>query len=132
MLNARELVRAVKDSKVIENKADQEKNSNKLLEWDGKYKDVETTGRLEALFAPLSQPRVNIKSSLSEAVWDEALGQVVVTKNSGQMVLGPTTPEEALFALENNSLLLTRNSIPLSLQMAYTLLVSSKTGLSQG
>ena len=65
-------------------------------------------------------------------MWDEAQGQVVVTKNSGQMVLGPTTPEEALFALENNSLLLTRNSIPLSLQMAYTLLVSSKTGLSQG
>ena len=132
MLNARELVRAVKDSKVIENKADQEKNSNKLLEWDGKYKDVETTGRLEALFAPLCQARVNIKSSLSEAVWDEAQGQVVVTKNSGQMVLGTTTPDEALFALENNSLMLTRNSIPLSLQMAYTLLVSSKTGLSQG
>ena len=31
MLNARELVRAVKDSKVIENKDDQEKNSNKLF-----------------------------------------------------------------------------------------------------
>ena len=51
-------------------------------------------------------------------------------RNTGRAELGPVLPEEALFLLENNCLHLTRSDVPLSLQAAFSLLLSPETGLS--
>ena len=130
MLSAKELVKAVKETKAEEVK--EEKTCYKLLGWDGKYHDPEVETKVTSLLHPLTHPRVSIKSSLSEAVWDEDSHQVVIIKNCGRQELGPLLPEEALFLMENNSLYLTRKGVPLSLQTAYTHLISDKTGLTQG
>merc|ERR1719431_652069 len=79
---------------------------------------------------PLTQPRVGIKSSLSEAVWCPDTESVIITRNTGKQELGPLSPEEALQLLENNSLYLTRSGVPMSIQAAYTLLLSPVTGVT--
>merc|ERR1719233_2189368 len=79
---------------------------------------------------PLTQPRVGIKSSLSEAVWCPDTESVTITRNTGKQELGPLSPEEAFQLLENNSLYLTRSGVPLSIQAAYTLLLSPVTGVT--
>ena len=56
---------------------------------------------------------------------------MIITRNCGKQDLGPLSPEEALFLLENNCLQLTRSEVPLSLQAAYTLLLS-QTDLTLG
>ena len=81
MLNAKELVKAVKDAKHEPTEQEGEARTvAKLLDWDGLYRDRETEARVTSLLQPLSQPRVSIKSCLSEAFWDEDRGQVVTTR----------------------------------------------------
>ena len=83
MLNAKELVKAVKDAKNEPTEEQGEARSvAKLLDWDGLYRDPETEARVTSLLQPLAQPRVSVKSCLSEAVWDEAKGRVVITRST--------------------------------------------------
>ena len=44
------------------------------------YRDPDTEARVTSLLQPLALPRVSVKSSLSEAVWDEDRGRVVITR----------------------------------------------------
>ena len=132
MLSAKELVKAVKESKKQQDSKDDETVGPKLLSWSGGDHDPDTDLRLRKYLSGLSSARVSIKSSLSEAVWDEEHCSVIITRNSGKQELGPLLPEEALFLLENNSLYLKCREVPLSLQAAYTLLLSPKTGLTRG
>ena len=83
MLNAKELVKAVKDAKHEPTEEQGEARSvAKLLDWDGLYRDPETEARVTSLLQPLAQPRVSVKSCLSEAVWDEDKGRVVITRST--------------------------------------------------
>ena len=86
--------------------------------------ELEVEQRVSSLFQSLASPRVAVRSSLNQAEWDEERGQVIVTRNCGKQERGPLNPEEALFLLENNCLHLTRSEVPLSLQAAYTFLLS--------
>lgn len=128
MLSAKELVRAIKDPR-----ADNEtpKDVSKFVDWNSQCSQQELEQRISSLFRPLSQPRVAVKSCLNEAVWDEERRHVTITKNCGRQEVGPVLPEECLFLLENNCLLLTRSALPLSLQAAYTLLLT-ETDLTLG
>ena len=81
MLNAKELVKAVKDAKYEPTEEQGEARSvAKLLDWDGLYRNPETEARVTSLLQPLAQPRVSVKSSLSEAVLEEDRRRVVVTR----------------------------------------------------
>ena len=83
MLNAKKLVKAVKDAKHDSTEELVEARTvTKLLDWDGLYRDLDTETRVTSLLQPLVLPRVSVKSSLSEAVWDEDRGQVVITRCS--------------------------------------------------
>ena len=83
MLNAKELVKAVKDAKHDSSEElGEPRTLTKLLDWDGLYRDPDTETRVSSLMQPLVLPRVSVKSSLSEAVWDEDRGQVVITRCS--------------------------------------------------
>ena len=83
MLNAKELVKAVKDAKHEPTEEQGEtRRVAKLLDWDGLYRDPETEARVTSLLQPLAQPRVSVKSCLSEAVWDEDKGRVVITRST--------------------------------------------------
>lgn len=83
MLNAKELVKAVKDAKHDSTEElGEPRTVTKLLDWDGLYRDPDTETRVSSLMQPLVLPRVSVKSSLSEAVWDEDRGQVVITRCS--------------------------------------------------
>ena len=79
MLNAKELVKAVKDTK-HEGTEEQRETKTKLLDWDGLYRNPESEARVTSLLQPLAQPRVSVKSSLSEAVLEEDRRRVVVTR----------------------------------------------------
>ena len=120
MLSAKELVRAVKDPRA---ESVESRDVAKCMDWAG-HNQEELDQRISSLFRPLSSPRVAVKSSLSEAEWDEEGCQVIITRNCGRQEVGPLHPEEALFLLENNCLQLTRSEVPLSLQAAYTLLLT--------
>ncbi len=81
MLNAKELVKAVKDAKHDSTEEQGEARTvTKILDWDGLYRDPDTEARVTSLLQPLALPRVSVKSSLSEAVWDEDRGRVVITR----------------------------------------------------
>ena len=83
MLNAKELVKAVKDAKHEPTEEQGEaRRVAKLLDWVGLYRDPETEARVTSLLQPLAQPRVSVKSCLSEAVWDEDKGRVVITRST--------------------------------------------------
>jgi len=123
MLTAKELVRAVKEVKEEVN-SEIDKRGTKIVESNDINTESEVIDRVNALVSPLSQPRVGIKSSFSEAVWCPDTNRVIITRNTGKQELGPVGPEEALQLLENNSLYLTRSGVPMSLQAAYTLLLS--------
>ena len=83
MLNAKELVKAVKDARHEPTEEQgQSKSVAKLLNWDGLYRDPETEARVTSLLQPLAQPRVSVKSCLSEAVWDEDKRRVEITRST--------------------------------------------------
>jgi len=130
MLTAKELVRAVKEVKdeVVNNEGD--KNRAKVVDSKGNKSESEVRERVNAMIYPLTQPRVGIKSSLSEGAWCPDTSRVIITRNTGKQELGPLCPEEALHLLESNSLYLTRSGVPLSIQAAYTLLLSPLTGVT--
>ena len=86
MLSAKELVRAVKEPRKHQEAKHEQPVGPKLLSWDGKSDDPDIDARLRGHFQSLSQPRVSIKSSLSEAVWDEEHNTVIITKNTGKQV----------------------------------------------
>ena len=131
MLSAQDLVRAVKDPRPDPAACEERGDVGKCMDWTGQSDHQEVDKRISSLYRPLSQPRVAVKSCLSEAIWDEERAEVTIIKNSGRQELGPVMPEEALFLLENNSLLLSRAAVPLSLQAAYSLLLS-QTDLTLG
>ena len=120
MLSAKELVRAMKEPRQV---AEEKRDVTKCLERTASS-EVEVEERISSLFQSLASPRVAVRSSLNLAEWDEERGEVIITRNCGRQDIGPLNPEEALFLLENNSLHLTRSEVPLSLQAAYTLLLS--------
>ena len=133
MLNAKELVKAVKEAKPNQAHDDiEDKPVRKLLDWDGKVGDPEEAALVSSMLAPLGQPRLGVRSSLSQGEWDEARRRVVITRNCGRAELGPALPEEALYLVCNGSLAVTRAGAPLSLQTAFSLLLAPATGLTPG
>jgi len=130
MLTAKELVRAVKEVKEEVVSYENEKKGAKIVESNKVTNESEVIERVNTLMCPLTQPRVSIKSSLSEALWCPDTKSVIITRNTGKQELGPLCPEEALQLLENNSLYLTRGGVPMSIQAAYTLLLSPVTGIT--
>ena len=127
MLSARELVRAIKEPRPA---GEERREVAKCLERTA-ASQLEVEQRISALFGSLASPRVAVRSSLNLAEWDEEKGEVIITRNSGRQEPGRLQPEEALFLLENNCLQLTRSEVPLSLQAAYSLLLTS-TDLTLG
>ena len=127
MLSARELVRAIKEPRQL---GEERRELTKCLERT-EQTEQEVEQRVSSLFGSLASPRVAVRSSLSQAEWDEERREVIISRNSGRQEPGPLSPEEALFLLENNCLQLTRSEVPLSLQAAYTLLLS-QTDLTLG
>ena len=127
MLSARELVRAIKEPRQA---GEERREVAKCLDRTA-TSELEVEQRVSALFGSLASPRVAVRSSLNLAEWDEERGEVIITRNSGRQEPGPLQPEEALFLLENNCLQLSRCEVPLSLQAAYSLLLTS-TDLTLG
>jgi len=130
MLSAKELVKAVKEVRDDVGDILLENYGSKRVDLDSSITCRELTDKLDIMTRPLRNPRVNIKSSLSEAQWCNDKKQVIVIRNSGKQDSGLIQPEEALQLLENNALLLTREGVPLSLQAAYSLLLSPVTGVT--
>ena len=131
MLSAKELVRAVKEPRSDTERCPEGGDVGKYTDWSPQSTEAELEQRISSLFRPLSLPRIAVKSSLSEADWDENKSQFKINKNCGRQELGPLLPEEALYLLENNCILLSRSGVPLSLQSTYNLLVT-ETDLTLG
>ena len=93
--------------------------------------------RLRSLRKKVSVPKVAQKGQLSEAIWDNTMRRARVTKQCGKQwnVMGHLYEnnvylysEEALFLLECNNLELMYDSIAMSLQQAFQLLILDKHG----
>ena len=98
----------------------------------------ETQNRLENLKTCLSAPRVIQRSQVSEAEFKN--GQIYVTRNVGKHfdIIGHMedqhlvlNPEEALFLLETNSIIIRLNELPMSMQQAYTLFLGQDCSMSE-
>ena len=86
--------------------------------------------QIETLLNLREEPRINQKSQLTEAAWDEELKSVKIVKAVGKQwsFMGHKRlvyPEEALFLLESNQTILKHGTINMSVQKAYEMLIST-------
>ncbi|XP_068631557.1 uncharacterized protein Tsen54 [Battus philenor] len=113
-------------------------------------KDVYSTGSwleekqiqsaIESRKQLIEAERIEKSGVLSHAIWEQNLNLALVTQKSGGhwQYMGHNIkqnlylyPEEALFLMEVNSLLLKYNDVKVSLQQAYSLLLRDKTSINQ-
>ena len=113
MLTAKELVRVVKEARVVDEEG--EGAGSKLVDWRPAG-EREVGRRVERLMRPLTAPRVAVRSSLAWAEWRGG-GRVEVTRGGGRLEPGNLPPEDALHSLENSGLSLNWAGVPLSLQV---------------
>ena len=114
---------------------------NKLVEPSGnlqEWQDLEH--RMNDLKSTLNEPRISLRSQLSEAIWDPTkdLARVVKPFNKHWGVMGHIVdnclhiyPEEALFLLESNAIEVKLNDIAMSIQQSYEVMLAKDCSLDE-
>jgi len=115
--------------------------SRKTLNWTGApWEQAEIERRIENWSKPLSHSRVETRSSMNHGEWRPDIGKVKLSRWSGKMFefMGTAMltslelwPEEALYLMEGSQLDLKYGELSMSLQQAYTALLTGQQALAR-